>query len=68
MDRAVPFSFLDLAAGDASASSKFLLGTRIASYTAVDFSKPARAAGFQNTTRLFTDPHGLYSLMKFHRV
>ena len=51
-DRTVPFSFLDLAAGDASASSEFLRGTRIAGYTAVDFSKPALDLARENTATL----------------
>ena len=51
-ERVVPFSFLDLAAGDASASSKFLLGTWIESYTAVDFSKPALDLARENTAAL----------------
>jgi methylase of polypeptide subunit release factors len=51
-ERAVSFSFLDLAAGDASASSEFLRGTGIAGYTAVDFSKPALELARENTSTL----------------
>lgn len=49
---AQPFSFLDLASGDASASSGFLCGTKVAHYTAVDFSKPALALARENTAPL----------------
>lgn len=50
--RPEPFSFLDLASGDASASSKFLRGTKVAHYTAVDFSKPALDLARKNTAPL----------------
>ena len=50
--RATPFSFLDLASGDASASSEFLHGTKISSYTAVDFSRPALDLALENTAAL----------------
>ena len=52
VERDASFSFLDLAAGDASASSKFLRGTRITSYTAVDFSNPALELARDNTSAL----------------
>jgi SAM-dependent methyltransferase len=50
--RVEPFSFLDLASGDASASSEFLRGTKVASYTAVDFSRPALDLARENTASL----------------
>jgi len=50
--RSAPFSFLDLAAGDASASSEFLRDTKVSSYTAVDFSRPALDLARENTTAL----------------
>lgn len=42
MDR--PFSFLDLACGDAYYSSRFLRGTNVARYTGIDLSEAALSA------------------------
>jgi SAM-dependent methyltransferase len=44
LTRAAPFSFLDLACGDADLTAAALQGTQVASYTGVDFSAPALAA------------------------
>lgn len=41
--RAEPFSFLDLACGDADLTAAALRGTKIGTYTGVDFSAPALA-------------------------
>ena len=39
-----PFSFLDLACGDAYYSSRFLRGTNVARYTGIDLSEAALSA------------------------
>ncbi len=39
--RGEPFDFLDLACGDAELTARALAGTRVRSYTGVDFSAPA---------------------------
>ena len=39
--RSEPFSFLDLACGDAELTARALVGSRVRSYTGVDFSAPA---------------------------
>jgi len=57
--RREPFSFLDLASGDASASSEFLRGTAVSSYTAVDFSSPALELARKNTALLDCEKHFL---------
>lgn len=46
--RREPFSFLDLASGDASCSVDALTGTRISDYTAVDLSEPALRLAMTN--------------------
>lgn len=47
-----PFGFLDLASGDAHVTATALAGTRVASYTAVDFSAPALDLARGHTARL----------------
>lgn len=50
--RPTPFSFLDLACGDAGVTGGALQGTKISSYTGVDFSAPAIALAAKNTATL----------------
>jgi 16S rRNA G966 N2-methylase RsmD len=50
--RTEPFSFLDLASGDASCSVGALIGTRVSAYTAVDLSEPALRLATTNARRL----------------
>lgn len=50
--RATPFTFLDLACGDAELTAAALRGTRVSAYTGVDFSAPAVALAAQNLAAL----------------
>ncbi|MFM8788942.1 MAG: ubiquinone biosynthesis protein UbiE, partial [Chthoniobacterales bacterium] len=50
--RAKPFTFLDLACGDADLTAAALRGTRLSAYTGVDFSAPAWAWAGNKTTEL----------------
>lgn len=47
-----PFTFLDLACGDAELTAAALRGTKVASYTGVDFSAPALASAEEKTAPL----------------
>ncbi|MBU3665214.1 MAG: class I SAM-dependent methyltransferase [Chthoniobacterales bacterium] len=47
-----PFTFLDLACGDAQLTSRLLAGTRVEAYTGVDFSAPALALARNNMAAL----------------
>ena len=53
MDR--PFSFLDLACGDAYYSSRFLRGTNVARYTGIDLSKAALSVAREELDKLDCD-------------
>lgn len=50
--RTDPFTFLDLACGDAEVTGAALQGTMVSSYTGVDFSAPAVALAAENTSAL----------------
>ena len=50
--RSEPFAFLDLACGDADLTAAALRGTRIRSYTGVDFSAPALALAAEKIAEL----------------
>jgi 16S rRNA G966 N2-methylase RsmD len=50
--RQQPFSFLDLACGDAACSVGALVGTRVSDYIAVDLSEPALQLAATNARRL----------------
>jgi ubiquinone/menaquinone biosynthesis C-methylase UbiE len=50
--RAEPFSFLDLACGDADLTAAALQGTKVSAYTGVDFSAPALALAGNKTAEL----------------
>ena len=52
MDLDKPFTFLDLACGDAELTTAALRGTKVASYTGVDFSAPALASAEEKTSPL----------------
>ncbi|MBJ7260280.1 MAG: class I SAM-dependent methyltransferase [Chthoniobacterales bacterium] len=47
-----PFSFLDLACGDAEVTAEALAGSRVNSYTGVDYSAPAIALAVEKTSVL----------------
>ncbi len=47
-----PFTFLDLACGDAELTAEALRGTKVAAYTGVDFSAPALALAAEKTAAL----------------
>ncbi|MFM8459587.1 MAG: class I SAM-dependent methyltransferase [Chthoniobacterales bacterium] len=50
--RTEPFTFLDLACGDAELTAAALRGTKVCSYTGVDFSAPALALAGNKTAEL----------------
>lgn len=50
--RTEPFTFLDLACGDADLTAGALSGTKVSSYTGVDFSAPAIALAAEKTATL----------------
>lgn len=50
--RTAPFTFLDLACGDATLTAAALRGTAVRSFTGVDFSAPALALAKENTREL----------------
>ena len=50
--RTEPFTFLDLACGDADLTAAALSGTKVSSYTGVDFSSPAIALAAEKTATL----------------
>ena len=50
--RTEPFTFLDLACGDAYLTAAALSGTKVSSYTGVDFSSPAIALAAEKTATL----------------
>jgi len=50
--RTQPFTFLDLACGDADLTAAALRGTKVSTYTGVDFSAPALALAGNKTTEL----------------
>ncbi|MFM8684678.1 MAG: class I SAM-dependent methyltransferase, partial [Chthoniobacterales bacterium] len=50
--RAKPFTFLDLACGDADLTAAALRGTRVSAYTGVDFSAPALALAGNKTAEV----------------
>jgi hypothetical protein len=52
LGREEPFTFLDLACGDADLTAAALRGTKLKSYTGVDFSAPALAAAAEKTAAL----------------
>lgn len=50
--RTKPFTFLDLACGDADLTAAALRGTRVSAYTGVDFSAPALALAANKVSEL----------------
>ena len=50
--RTEPFTFLDLACGDADLTAAALRGTKVSAYTGVDFSAPALASAGNKTAEL----------------
>jgi ubiquinone/menaquinone biosynthesis C-methylase UbiE len=52
LTRTEPFTFLDLACGDADLTAAALSGTKVSSYTGVDFSSPAIALAAEKTATL----------------
>jgi Methylase involved in ubiquinone/menaquinone biosynthesis len=50
--RPAPFTFLDLACGDADLTTAALSGTKVSAYTGVDFSTPAIALAAEKTAAL----------------
>ena len=50
--RAEPFTFLDLACGDADLTAAALHGTKVSAYTGVDFSAPALALAVNKVAQL----------------